>query len=270
MPKFNIDGVGLNYEIHSGVLPFDTIFLHGNLASNRWWKPALQVWKSTAKPGLEGRAILVEWRGNGDSDAPQSSADLNPEVLAQDHIRLLKHLGVAKACLVGHSTGGLIGLIAMMRAPELFHRAFLLDPVAASGVQFDQPMYDAFTQMSQSRDFCAMILGATIHGNDAKSPFFQELVDDAFRIAKTNWHGVPDALKSTDVSGELEKLAVPTLVAHGEFDTLLPKEKSVEMANRLQNGQFLEITGQGHSCNVENPRQFVSLVDQFLFEKTNG
>jgi pimeloyl-ACP methyl ester carboxylesterase len=274
MPSANIEKTGnasagfeMNYEVHAGLLPMDTIFLHGNLASNNWWRPALEIWKKNAKPGLEGRAIFAEWRGCGQSGAPATEADLNPETLAQDYIDLLENLGIKKTCLVGHSTGGLIGLIAMMRKPSLFDRAVLLDSVAASSVQFEKPMYDAFTQMSTDRAFCAAILGATIHGNDAANPAFQQLVDDAYNIAKINWHGVPNTLSKIDVTSELSAVKHPVLVCHGEFDSLLPKEKSVEMSRKLGNGTFMEIQGQGHSCNFENPQKFVTTVDQFLFQR---
>jgi pimeloyl-ACP methyl ester carboxylesterase len=262
----NLFGFEMNYEIHSAVLPMDTIFMHGNLASNSWWKPALEVWKSQANPRMEGRAIFAEWRGSGDSAAPASEDNLAMENLAADYNNLLEELNVSKACLVGHSTGGLIGLLAMLKKPSLYHRAFLLDPVAADGVVLPVEVQNAFTGMSKDRDLCAAILGSTILHNDAKSSFFQSLVDDAFRISKHNWLGVPRALTQIDITARLNEITQPVCVAHGELDTLLPKEKSVTMASALPHGKFLEIKGQGHCTNVENPELFVSLVNSHLFQ----
>ena len=266
MAKMKLFGFEMNYEIHEGVLPMDTVFLHGNLASNAWWQPALEIWKSQAKPGLEGRAIFAEWRGCGDSAAPASPDELSIELMAEDYNNLLEQLGVNRACLVGHSTGGLIGLLALMKRPSLYHRAFLLDSVAADGFQFTQAARDAFVGMSKDRDLCAMILGSTIHNNDATSTLFQALVDDAFRISKHNWLGVPDALGQIDVTARLQDVKTPVCVAHGEHDLLLPKEKSIAMAAGLPNGKFLEIKGQGHCANVENPKHFVSIVNEFLYQ----
>lgn len=265
--KIDLGGFQMNVEIHKGTLPMDTVFLHGNLASNRWWHPAVEVWKKNSHPGMQGSLILAEWRGCGKSAAPESESELEPEILAEDYIALLKKLGIKKSCLVGHSTGGLISLIAMIKAPELFERAFLLDPVSASGVQFEQPMYDAFTEMSKSRDFCAMVMGGTIHNNKADSDFFRGIVDDTFGVAKAIWHGVPKALHKVNITSDLKKIHHPVLVAHGEFDTLLPIEKSREMANLLPNGSFLELKGHGHSTNVENPEFFVKTVNDFLFNR---
>lgn len=268
MAKIHLkSGFAMNAEIHTGLVPMDTVFMHGNLASNRWWLPALEIWKQQAESNREGRLIFAEWRGSGKSAAPQSEAELDMTQLAQDYIDLLEEMGVKKACIVGHSTGGLIALFAMLKAPHLFDRAVLLDPVAAIGVQFGPEMYDAFTQMSKDRSFCELIMGSTIYQNDASSPFFKELCDDSFNIAQPNWHGIPNALKKVNILSDLEHIKQPVLVLHGEHDALLPMAESVTMAKHLGNGQFHEIKGQGHCTNVENPALFVKLVNDFLFKR---
>ncbi|MGZ6468737.1 MAG: alpha/beta fold hydrolase, partial [Bdellovibrionota bacterium] len=61
------------------------------------------------------------------------------------------------------------------------------------------------------------------------------------------------------------KIKQQVLVLHGQFDTLLPKELSQELANLLPNGKFFEIPGRGHSTNVEDPELFVNLTKNFLF-----
>lgn len=267
MAKIPLEGFGMNVDVQPGLAPMDTLFIHGNLASNTWWQPSLEIWTKEAKPTFEGRMIFGEWRGCGQSDAPKTEADLHPKAMASDYVRLLRHLNVKKACVVGHSTGGLIALYAMLEAPELFHRAFLLDPVGATGVKFEAPMYDAFTQMSKDRAFTEAVMGGTIYGNDPKNPLFQKIVDDTFGVAKEIWHGIPNVLRDIDITSELSKIKQPILVTHGEHDNVLQKQESVALAEGLPNARFMEIKGQGHSTNFENPRLFVSLVNEFLYEK---
>lgn len=257
----------MNADVHAGVLPMDTLFIHGNLASNTWWEPSLEIWKREAKPGLEGRMIMAEWRGCGKSAAPRSENELHPATLADDYIALMRELNVKKACLVGHSTGGLIALYCLLKAPELFDRVVLLDSVAATGVQFEQAALDAFSQMSRDRAFTEVIMGATIHGNDAKSPFFQRLVDGTMGVAKEIWHGIPKALFGIDIRNELGKIEHPVLVLHGKHDVVLPAAGSLALAEGLANGRYQELEHQGHSANVENPGLFVKLVNDFLFNR---
>jgi 3-oxoadipate enol-lactonase len=268
MAKVNLpSGFSMNVETHSGLAPIDTVFMHGNLASNTWWHPALEVWEKDANPKNEGRLIFAEWRGCGKSDGPKSQADLHPLALADDYILLLRELGVKKACVVAHSTGGLIAMYAMIKAPELFDRAVFLDPVGPEGVKFEKPMYDAFTQMSKDREFCKTIMASTIHNNDASSPLFEQIVDDAFNISKELWHGVPNVLSNLSIVEDLQRLTQPVLILHGELDPILPKEVSAKLATQLPNARYLELKGQGHSTNVENPALFVQTVNEFLFHR---
>lgn len=267
MARIDLLGYGMNVDVTSNVLPLDTIFLHGNLASNTWWEPALAEWKSQAKPGLEGRFIAAEWRGYGKSEAPKTEEELHPAALAEDYIQLCEKLGVKKACLVGHSTGGIIALYAMLKAPQLFDRAVLLDSVGATGVQFGPEMYAAFTQMSQDRAVTEAVMNGTIHGNDMKNPLFQRIVDDTFNAAKINWHGVPKMLHITNISKDLDKIQQKILVLHGEHDPIIPAESSRLLAAGLPNAKLDILPNQGHSTNVENPKLFVTKVNEFLYAR---
>lgn len=260
----------MNFDVHSGLVPMDTVFLHGNLASNTWWTPAIEVWKRQAKPSFEGRLLLGEWRGCGKSNVGLGGRkeSLHPSRLADDYLEALRAQNVKRACLVGHSTGGLIALYMLLKEPTLFDRVVLLDPVAATGVQFEAPMYDAFTQMSRDRAMCTAVMNGTIHGNDPESPLFKAIVEDAFGVAPEIWHGVPDALKTVNILSEISRIEQPMLVLHGEHDTLLPMEGSRQMAETVANGRFIELKGQGHSTNVENPELFVKSVNEFLFQRT--
>ena len=265
MPSFSRDGVQINYEVHEGLVPRDTIFLHGNLASNTWWQPAVDVWRKQAVPGQKGRLILAEWRGCGKSTGPNHEKELAPDFLAADYNALLDSLGIQRANLVGHSTGGLIGLIAMRDRPELYEKAVLLDPVSHQGVQFPPEMFEAFTRMSRERDFCQAVMLGTVHDTKPPEALSAQLVDDAFGVHPLVWHGVPKALNGVDITATLGQIQQPVLVLHGEFDTLLPKDRSKELAQLLPRGRFFEITGRGHSTNVENPELFVEIAHSFLF-----
>lgn len=267
MAKIELQNHSMNVDVTNAVLPLDTIFLHGNLASNTWWEPSLALWKQAAKPGLEGRAIMAEWRGCGKSDAPKKEEELHPSALADDYIALCAKLGIKKACLVGHSTGGIIALYAMLKAPQLFDRAVLLDSVGATGIQFGPEMYAAFTQMSQDRAVCEAVMNGTIQGNDMKSPLFQRIVDDTHATAKINWHGVPKMLHVTNISADLEKIQQKVLVLHGELDPIIPVESSRILAAGLPNAKLEILPKQGHSTNVENPALFVAKVNEFLFDR---
>ena len=266
MAFFGNCGFRMHYEIHPGLVPSPTIFLHGNLASNNWWKPSLEVWKNNAKDkGHKGALIFAEWRGCGKSTGPEAAKDLQLEVLANDYVKLLERLEIKEVNLVGHSTGGLIGLFAIIQNQKLFQRAVLLDSVAATGIQFGPEMYEAFTRMSEDRALCSAVMGGTINSSKMDPALMETIIDDAFNVHPLIWHGIPNMLKGVDYRDRVKTITTPTLVLHGELDTLLPIDGSKELASLLPNGRFHEIPKQGHSCNMENPELFVNLCNEFLF-----
>lgn len=265
MAIFQYRGKSLFYELRPNLMAQDTVFVHGNLASHLWWKPTLEALQSDGltKDQL-GRVCIYDWLGCGQSSAPESESDLRMESQAGDLIEMVKTLGLTEVNLVGHSTGGLIVLEALAQNPQLFSRAVLLDSVSAEGIQFGPEMYEAFTQMSQNEEFCSQIMASTIHQCKTDDPFVQELFKSSFQVKAPIWHGIPNVLKATDIRSHLKQIHHPVLVLHGEHDLLLPKQGSIDIAKALPNGEFVEIKGQGHCCNIENPQLFVKLMNDFF------
>jgi 3-oxoadipate enol-lactonase len=264
MPFFERGPIRMHYEIFDGLVERDTVAFHGNLASNTWWKPAVETLSLQRNTEKKGRLVLAEWRGCGKSTGLREEKELNLKEMAEDYNGLLRSLGLKDACALGHSTGCLIALYAMRQAPELYNRALLLDPVAATGVQFGPEMYAAFTQMSQDRAFCAAVMAGTINV-PVEPTLMNQIVDDAFGVHPLVWHGVAKMLHDVDFRSELPSIPQPVLVLHGEHDLLLPKENSKALAESLPNGKFLELPGRGHSSNVEDPGLFVSHMRNFLY-----
>jgi 3-oxoadipate enol-lactonase len=269
MAMIELDGFAMNVDIHEGLVASDTVFIHGNLASNIWWQPALEVWQKQAKSAkhqtLKGRLIFVEWRGCGRTDAPAVAADLQPVQLARDVVAALRKLDLNLVNIVGHSTGGLIALEAMVQQPSLFARAVLLDSVGAKGVHFELAALEGFLQMSANREICAAVMASTINNNEPPSPVFEKIVDAAFNVAKMIWTEIPLALSGFNRTEQFAHIRQPVLLLHGEIDPVIPKADSIELASILANARYHEIPKHGHSLNIEDPELFVSLVNAFLF-----
>ncbi|MFA6030178.1 MAG: alpha/beta hydrolase [Elusimicrobiota bacterium] len=260
------DGSRMHYEVHEGLAPVDVLFLHGNLASSRWWHPLLGEWRKSLPAGKPvGSLIFSDWRGCGKSSDPRAPQEMLMKTLAGDQLRLLDHLGVAQADVVGHSTGGAIALSLMCLAPERVRKAALLDSVGAAGIRFGEDMKAAFRAMASDRALTATVIGSTIRGVDPQSAFFREVVaEDACRAVRSLGTWVLESLEGLDLTEPLRSLRQQVLVLHGEHDGLLPKDDSRKLASLLPGGRFLELAGCGHCGNVEDPAELVRVLKGFL------
>jgi lipase len=95
------------------------ICLHGITAQHRAFNALARY------PGGSRSLIGVDLRGRGDSDKPESGYGL--EVHARDMIRVLDHLGLDRAVIVGHSMGGFVAVKAALSYPERVRALVLLD-----------------------------------------------------------------------------------------------------------------------------------------------
>lgn len=103
----------------SGSGPDPAILLHGITAQHR-------AFNTAARQISPSRALVgVDLRGRGDSGKPDSGYGL--EAHASDVIRVLDHLGLEDATIVGHSMGGFVALKTALSYPERVRSVVLLD-----------------------------------------------------------------------------------------------------------------------------------------------
>ena len=95
------------------------VCLHGITAQHRAFNAAARYLGPSR--GLVG----VDLRGRGDSDKPESGYGL--EAHAADVVRVLDHLGLDSAILLGHSMGGFVALKTALAFPERVRALVLLD-----------------------------------------------------------------------------------------------------------------------------------------------
>lgn len=259
--KSKVTGLSYHYEIQKSYLPFDVAYIHGNLASRRWWYPLHEQLKSKGLPNSQGRAFLLEFLGAGLSEAPRGLEDVSMVSFAQEFNEILKENQFTQGGVVGHSTGGLIAALMMSEAPDLFRGGFALDPVGARGVQFDESMTHAFEAMKMDEKLTATVIASTIKDIDLTESFFKDtIVPDAYLGVKQVGDKVLRALSRLNVEEQIKKIRSPLWVIHGEKDFLLPQKDSEQLAALAPQGVFFQEPNAGHCLNYENPSRLADLL----------
>ncbi len=256
--KFNSNGYEIGYEKMTPGGGENVFFIHGNLASKEWWYPGMELMKSH---GSSGTAIAADWRGYGESTGLTDVSEINFTTFAKDFVALIESEGLTDVNIVGHSTGGLIAMLAVLEKPELFKSLILLDSVGATGLELELPKDQVlahFKTMSENRDYALATLAATIKDCDAQSTTFQKLFDITWRCDKVMYQGVIDVLSDQiDIRDRMSEITLPTLILHGDADVVLPMEMAKATDALLPNSTLKVVLGQGHSMNMENPEKMV-------------
>lgn len=95
-------------EAGSGAPAF--VFVHGWACDRTFWRPQFE------DLSRDHRCIAVDLRGRGESTGP---APYDATTAADDVAALIEDLGAGPAIVVGHSLGGIVGLLLNERHPEL-------------------------------------------------------------------------------------------------------------------------------------------------------
>lgn len=120
-PKYfkSSDGLRIYYRVEGTGEP--VLLLHGFLVTSdaNWHFPGI-----VRDLAPEYQVITFDHRGHGKSDKPESP-DSYGQIMVEDAVALLDHLGVERAHVVGYSMGGLIALKLASDHPERVRSALI-------------------------------------------------------------------------------------------------------------------------------------------------
>lgn len=235
MATFVSDGVTLAYG-DEGDGPA-VLLIHG-FASNRTVNWVNTSWVATLTRSGR-RAITIDNRGHGQSQKLTDPAHYTTDLMAADAVRLLDHLGLRTATLMGYSMGARIAAFAALAAPERVS-ALVLSGLAGALV-------------TGTGDGEAVAAAAAL-----EAPSADDVADPAargFRVFadRTNSDRIAlaaciRASRQTLTADEVARIAVPTLVVAGADDTI--SGSAEDLADMIPGAQALTLAGRDHMTAV--------------------
>ena len=122
MPLLTVaSNVSLAYEVLGEGAPL--VLVHG-FASNRGMNWRAPGWYQTLLQA-ERQVIAIDVRGHGESSKPHDRMLYDEGLLAGDIVRLLDHLGIERADVMGYSMGGFITMCLLHDASTRVRRAIV-------------------------------------------------------------------------------------------------------------------------------------------------
>jgi non-heme chloroperoxidase len=275
MPKLTVGrensaDIQIHYEDHGAGQP--VVLIHGYPLSGRAWDKQVPVLLEAGN-----RVITYDRRGFGQSSQPVVGYDY--DTFAADLDRLLVHLDMDEAVLVGHSMGtGEVTRYLAAYGSDRVAKGVLVSPIPPFLLQtadnpdgVPQSLFDGFVGAARS-DMPAWMKGfldnfynfANLGGSLVSDQAYQASWNIATGASATaavacipTW--------ATDFRADLDKIDVPMLVIQGDADQVLPLDKTGRRLPGLVNNlQLVVIEGGPHAIPWTHADQVNTALLDFL------
>ncbi|PLX37136.1 MAG: alpha/beta hydrolase [Hyphomicrobiales bacterium] len=233
MDSFDSQGVEIAYFDKGEGAP--TLLIHG-FASNAHVNWVYTGWVDMlVKSGR--RVIGVDNRGHGESEKLYDPAYYGAPTMAEDAKRLLDHLDIESADVMGYSMGARITAFLAATAPDRVRTAVFggLGYGMVTGVGAPEPIAEALEAESIS------------HVTDATGRAFRKFAEQT----KSDFLALAACMRSSRQKidpATLATLTMPILVAVGTTDTIAGSAD--ELAALLPDAEVLDIPGRDHMLAV--------------------
>lgn len=271
----HIEGARIRYWDSGGCGPA-VLMTHGIGESLEFWHRQMETL------GGSGRLIAWDMPGHGLSDEIASAVDLEGQ--ARVAWQLLDALGIRQAVLVGNSLGAAMSLRMFAQARDRV-LGLLLANSAALGSQVFFPfrlmtLPGLGERMNRPGPGAVELqIRSIVHRAQAITPLVRTAIERntqreggvrhflVLLRALTTWRGQRAAVwqRSHEI---LRQIDVPTVILHGEQDSILPVRHSQEAAGLVRGSQLIRLQDCGHTPQLEDPQTFdASLGGLLLAER---
>jgi non-heme chloroperoxidase len=252
------------------------VFSHGWPLNADAWDPQAQL---MAENGF--RAVAHDRRGHGRSGQPWNGNNL--DTYADDLAELIEALDLRDVILVGHSTGGgevtrYIGRHGTARVAK----AVLLGAIPPLMLQTDanpeglplKVFDDIRTGVATDRSQFYEDLSAAFYGANRPGSTVSRGTRDAFWLwsMQVGIKGAYDCVRAfseTDLTEDLGKFDIPTLIAHGDDDQIVPIVAAAEKSSKLVRNATLKVyPGAPHGLSMVAPFKDVFDTDLLAFARS--
>jgi pimeloyl-ACP methyl ester carboxylesterase len=270
MSRASLDGVELEYEVRGIGEP--VVFVHAGVFAG-WYKPLLN------ELALANRYRVLTYNRVGYAGSSRVGGSVSIAQQAAHVAALMRHLGMQRAHLVGHSSGGNIILQLALDAPEMVGSLAVLEPalpVEESGSErlistraFMAPVIERYRAGDKAGAVDGFMRGVT--GPDYRIALDRALpgaFDQAVASADTFFGQELPAVRQWSFRREdASRITQPVLVVVGEksrAQSPIWDARQKMLLTWLPNAEGFVLPGATHLLYLENPRAMAESLAAFL------
>jgi pimeloyl-ACP methyl ester carboxylesterase len=260
---FDSKGVKIRFVTEGEGEP--VVLIHGWMAdSSMWGQDKFGNTKLTAPEGFQ--VIALDCRGHGKSDKPHDTKKYGSE-MAADVVRLLDHLKIKKAHLIGYSMGAFIaGKVAATHPERVLSVIYGGQAPLLTGEAGSREI-DVFAKAVDEGKGLGPYIIEVSPPNKPKPT-----LEQANAIAKflydgkdvKAWAAAGQSFNGLEVkAGNLKKCNAPALFIYGSKESDHLKERVASLLKLLGRGEVKAIEGGDHMTTLTKP-EFASTIIEFL------
>jgi len=267
------------------------LLIHGNMISSRHLEPLMINFPP------QFRLIAIDLPGFGISSYKNRVSSLRD---LSETVRLFAHkLHLTQFYLLGWSMGGGVAMQFTSDYPERVKRLILLGSIGVKGYQMLRKSRDGSPipgdflktreEIGSDPIQTAPVLNALRNKDKAfirkmwdifiytdKKPAeeeYEEYIEDT--LTQRNYVDIYFAMSRFNIShqnngvvdgtGAVDKIAVPTLVIHGDRDLVIPQQTASEIVSSIgSNAKLVILPNTGHSPLVDNLTKTITVITEFM------
>jgi len=243
------------------------VFAHGFGCDQNMWR--------LVAPAFEDRfrTVVFDNVGAGRSDLsaydPAKYASLGG--YADDLVEIVRELGARDVILVGHSVSAMIGVLASLRAPELFSALILVGP---SPRYIDDGDYiggfgaaqieELLTFLAENPMAWSQAMAPAIMGNADRPELGQELTESFCRTDPAIAAAFARATFTSDNRLDLPRVTARTLVLQCSEDIIAPLQVGEYVRDHIAGSEMVVLAATGHCPNLSAPAEVISAIQAFV------
>ncbi len=270
MPRADNDGIRIEYETF-GYLGDPTIIVMPGLGNQMLLYP-VELCAAFVDRGFS--VIRIDNRDAGLSSATSDELEYTLHDMGDDVVAVLDDAGVDKAVVMGMSLGAMIAqtvaidhpdrTLALVSISSTTGEADVGGPTAEALAALQRPSAATIDQQVASDVEVRRIWSNPEWFDEAQMrSYFRSLYDRSFTPGGSE-RQLAAVMRSGDRAAGLASLDVPTLVVHGENDTLIDISGGRRTAELVPDAEFLEIEGMSHDFVSQMWPPLVSAVTSLV------
>ena len=240
------------------------VFIHGVAGSSSAWLPYEKVFQN------KYNVLMYDIRGHGKSKKFPNYSDYEIKNFVGDLHDLVSYLNIEKFILISNSFASLIALEYVksyretvignvFTSPEIYlpetHSAKIIMPILKiiTGIINFLP----FNPKPRGHVDYSKHLGST------DWDFKRNLADMRNTGLRAHFFTLRQSF-ALGVEYDLEKINVPTLIIHGEKDTMVPIKNAILMSEKIKDSKFVSIKSIDHNTVHNASKEMSEAIESFI------